>query len=71
MAFRRSMLTLVLALALFTLPHLIGAPRPADPSTSVPAELAHDFVVAVVLTGLLFWSLLGCVTGAVHRRLSA
>lgn len=71
LAFRRSAPTVALALVLFALPHLVGAPRPADPSTDVPAEITRAFVVAVVLTGLLFWVLLGCVTGAVYRWLSA
>lgn len=70
LAFRRSSRAVVLAFALFVSPHLIGAPRPLDPSTDVPAALAREFVVAAVLTGLLFWLLLGCLTGAVYGRLS-
>lgn len=71
LAFRRSTPTVALALVLFALPHLVGAPRSADPSTDVPPDITRAFVAAVVLTGLLFWALLGCVTGAVYRWLSA
>jgi cobalt transporter subunit CbtA len=71
LAFRRSIWTVVFALILLTAPHLIGAPQPLVRDTNVPAALAHEFVVAVTFTGLLFWALLGLLTGAVYRRLSA
>ncbi len=71
LAFRRSALAILLALALLAAPHLVGAPQPSDPSTAVPANLAHEFIVAVTLTGLLFWGLLGPLTGAMYRRISA
>lgn len=71
LAFRRTVPTVLLALALLAVPHLIGAPQPLNPGTTVPADLAREFVIAVTLTGLLFWGLLGPLTGAIYRRVSA
>lgn len=71
LAFRRTVPTVLLALALLAVPHLIGAPQPLDPNTTVPADLAREFIIAVTLTGLLFWGLLGPLTGAIYRRVSA
>lgn len=71
LVFRRSIPAAILAVALFALPHLIGAPQPAEQGGAVPLDLARGFVAAAVLTGLLFWLLLGGVTGAIYRRLSA
>ena len=31
--------------------------------TNVPTSLSHQFVVAVTLTNLIFWSMLGGLTG--------
>jgi cobalt transporter subunit CbtA len=67
---RRSLWASVLGLILIALPHLVGAPRLEEVRTSVPAALSHQFVVAVTLTSLLFWALLGSVTAAAYGRLS-
>jgi len=68
---RRSPAAAVLGLGLIALPHLIGAPHLEHAHTDVPATLSHQFVVAVTLTSLLFWALLGSLTGIVYRRFSA
>ena len=70
LAFRRSVWTVIFALILLAAPHLIGAPQPLVAEMSVPPPLAREFVIAVTITGLLFWALLGSLTGAVYRRLS-
>ena len=49
-------------------PHLIGAPQPASLETPIPEGLHHSFVVAVVLTTLLFWVLLGGLAGLFRGR---
>ena len=69
LAFRRSPATIALAVVLFVVPHAIGAPQPPSPATNVPPELAREFIVAVILTGLLFWALLGALAGGLYRRM--
>ena len=70
-AFRRSPLAAIAAIALIAAPHLIGAPRLEEIETNVPELLSHQFVVAVTLTTLLSWSLLGGLTGFFYQRFAA
>jgi cobalt transporter subunit CbtA len=63
--------SIALGAASIALPHLIGAPRPELAGGVAPEQLAGDFAVAVVVTGLVFWLVLGATTGALYRRLSA
>lgn len=67
-AFGRSAVLAVIAVALIVAPHLIGAPQPETHETPVPAELHHRFVVAVTVTNLLFWVLLGAAVGFLRDR---
>ncbi len=66
--YRRSPLAIIAAIILLVAPHLIGAPQPASYATSIPEGLHHSFVVAVVLTTLLFWLLLGGLAGLFRER---
>lgn len=62
--------TPVLALggiALIAAPHVVGAPQPSAPST-LPHTLERDFVVAVIVTGFLFWATLGALAGYLRPR---
>src|SRR5512144_622541 len=59
----RTPLAIVAAIALLVAPHLVGAPEPPSYDTPIPEGLHHSFVVAVVLTALLFWVLLGALAG--------
>lgn len=67
-AFRRSWPFAALGLALIVAPHLIGAPQPADFETPIPEGLHHQFVVAVTVTNLVFWAVLGMAAGALRSR---
>ncbi|MFT4119795.1 CbtA family protein [Bradyrhizobium sp.] len=67
--FRRSVPAAVAGVVLLILPHLIGAPELEHVETSVPSSLSHQFVAAVTMTSLVFWSLLGTVTSALFTRL--
>lgn len=67
-AFGRRPPAVALALCLIIAPHIIGAPQLADVETNVPTALSHQFTVAVTVTSLLFWALLGSLSGAFHRR---
>lgn len=67
-AFRRSVPAAIAGVILLTLPHLIGAPELANIETDVPSSLTHQFVTAVTVTSLVFWTLLGGLTSAVFAR---
>jgi cobalt transporter subunit CbtA len=60
--FTRTVAPTVLGAALIALPHVYGAPQPAEYKSLVPEGLAHSFVVAVVVTSFLFWLVLGALT---------
>lgn len=45
------------------LPHVIGAPHPADLSSPVPPTLAAEFAVASLATTAFFWILIGLLAG--------
>jgi cobalt transporter subunit CbtA len=64
----RSVWAVLAAIALLIAPHLIGAPQPPNYETPIPEGLHHSFVVAVVLTALMFWVLLGGLAGLFRRR---
>jgi cobalt transporter subunit CbtA len=64
----RSAVAAVAAIVLLVMPHLIGAPQPVSYESPIPEGLHHSFVVAVVLTTLLFWMLLGGLTGLFRGR---
>lgn len=68
LAFRRSLPLAVLAVALMVAPHIVGAPQPDSVETTIPEGLHHQFVVAVTLTNLVFWLVLGAVVGVVRGR---
>lgn len=53
--------------ALIAAPHVVGAPIPAQPA-AIPHDLEHNFVVAVIVTGFVFWATLGTLAGVLRRR---
>ena len=57
------------AAVLIALPHLYGAPEPSEHIGGVPAALSHHFIVAATVVNLLFWLILGVLTGYFHNRL--
>ncbi len=68
-AFTRRPRYAILATFLIVLPHLYGAPQPAEHAgAAAPDALAHHFVVAATLVSLLFWLALGASTGYFYRR---
>ena len=70
-ACRRTPIAAVLAIAVIAAPHLLGAPRLAEVETNIPEMLSRQFIVAVTLTALPCWALLGGLTGHFYRRFSA
>ncbi|AZO74823.1 MULTISPECIES: CbtA family protein [unclassified Mesorhizobium] len=67
-AFRKSLPLAILGVALIVAPHIVGAPQPDSFETAIPEGLHHQFVVAVTLTDLVFWLVLGAVVGVVRGR---
>ncbi|AZO29613.1 CbtA family protein [Mesorhizobium sp. M1B.F.Ca.ET.045.04.1.1] len=67
-AFRKSLPLAILAVVLIVAPHVVGAPQPDSFETAIPEGLHHQFVVAVTLTDLVFWLVLGAVVGVVRGR---
>ncbi|RWK55318.1 CbtA family protein [Mesorhizobium sp.] len=70
LAFRKSLPLAVIAVVLIVAPHIVGAPQPDSFESSIPEGLHHQFVVAVTLTNLVFWLVLGAVVGLVRGRLT-
>jgi cobalt transporter subunit CbtA len=68
LVYGRSAVAALAAIVLLVMPHLIGAPQPASYESPIPEGLHHSFVVAVVLTTLLFWVLLGGLAGLFRGR---
>lgn len=64
----RNMIGYVIAVVLIALPHVIGAPQPETPGGLAPAELEHRFILVAIATSLVFWLVLGVLTGAFFKR---
>ncbi len=70
-AFHPGTMPFLLGIAILALPHVAGAPVPPPGSNgTVPAELAAAFVAVSLGINLIFWVLIGCVSGAALKRLS-
>ena len=59
------------ALAMIVVPHAIGAPQPAEHSAAAPEALIHRFIVATLMSSLLFWAALGALSGYFYKRFVA
>lgn len=69
LVFQRSLIGAVVGLVLIIGPHVVGAPKPEHFETAVPYTLTHDFVVAVIISSLVFWVVLGAFAGFFRARL--
>jgi cobalt transporter subunit CbtA len=63
LAARRETWILAVALVLAVLPHLIGAPQPADHASLVPAPLAAKFAGLVLGANAIMWLIIGTLLG--------
>jgi cobalt transporter subunit CbtA len=68
LVYGRSVLAVIAGVALLVAPHIAGAPQPLSYESPIPESLHHSFVVAVVMTTLVFFMLLGGLTGYFRRR---
>ena len=57
-----------IAVVLIAAPHIIGAPQPETPGGLAPEELEHKFILVAIATSLMFWLILGVLTGAFFKR---
>ncbi len=57
----------VLGVVMIALPHLVGAPQPEAIGGSVPPELAGHFAAASLVTGFIFWAMLGWLCGRTYQ----
>jgi cobalt transporter subunit CbtA len=69
LVYGRSVLAALAGVALLVAPHVFGAPQALSHDSPIPENLHHNFVVAVVMTTLVFFVLLGGLTGYFRRRL--
>ncbi len=67
-AFTRPGWAKVLGAAIIIAPHIFGAPLAPHGASLVPAELAAQFVMASLMTSILFWIVLGASAGFLYRR---
>ena len=59
-----------IGIALIVVPHIIGAPQPADHASAVPAPLAAAFAANTLFVGLAFWLILAPLYGYLTERLA-
>lgn len=57
-----------IAVVLIALPHVVGAPHPETPGGLAPEELEHKFILIAIASSLVFWLVLGVLTGAFFKR---
>jgi cobalt transporter subunit CbtA len=73
-AVRGGRLSVAVGLVLIALPHLYGAPVPETDESPLPATLAADYVVASLVSTLVFWLVLGwalaMIDGLARKRLA-
>jgi len=67
-AFSSNGLFALIGVALIIAPHIIGAPQPASHSSPIPHELHRQFVVMTTLSNLIFWLILGGISGYFRTR---
>jgi cobalt transporter subunit CbtA len=57
-------------IVLILLPHVIGAPQPAEGQTAiVPHELSQRFALMALFTAAVFWLVLGSIQGFIFDKL--
>lgn len=64
----RNIFGYVIGVVLIALPHIIGAPHPETPGGLAPEELEHKFILVAIASSLVFWLVLGVLTGAFFKR---
>jgi len=60
---RGSYISVLIAVALFLAPHLIGAPQPSEHETAIPAHLIQEFVANSLFMMAVTWIVVGTALG--------
>lgn len=68
MVFGQSLWLKLLGAAWLIAPHLFGAPQPAEHSSLAPEALESQFIIASLVTNVVFWVALGTVSAWLFRR---
>lgn len=55
--------------AVLLIPHLIGAPHPAEMESALPPALVTQFIAASLISSAVFWAVLGAASGWLYGRL--
>jgi len=71
LVFAKNILLKSLGLIFIAMPHVIGAPVPAQAYSSAPEQLRHDFIIASALANAAFWLILGSTSGHLLRKTGA
>lgn len=71
LAFGRRLPLSLVGVALIVAPHVIGAPQPESHASPIPEALHQQFVIAAVATSLIFWLVIGGLSGLVRKRFAA
>ncbi|MBX7145974.1 MAG: CbtA family protein [Alphaproteobacteria bacterium] len=64
----KHMIYAIIGIALLTLPHIYGAPQPTEYISTAPEALTHRFIVVVIISGLIFWTSMGCLTSFFYNK---
>jgi len=67
--FGRKPLWCLAGIALLVTPHIYGAPQPAEFKSAAPEAIEHQFIVAVVITSLVFWAAARTLSGYFYKRI--
>jgi cobalt transporter subunit CbtA len=70
LVFGRSLLLRGMAIVLLVTPHLFGAPLPEVTGSLVPQQLSDDFVLAATVANMIFWLVLGGLSGQFLQHFS-
>lgn len=70
LVFSEGVLMKGIGVILLVVPHLVGAPHPAEHSSLAPESLTHAFVQATAVANGVFWVVLGGLTGLFLQKMS-
>lgn len=68
LVFSRNWVLRGVGLVLLVVPHVIGAPQPEVHSSLAPESVAHEFIIASLVTNAVFWAALGLLAAWLFRR---
>lgn len=70
LVFGRTAWMQALGVAVAVVPHVVGAPQPAQIGGAVPPEIAGHYAATSIVVSAIFWALLGWLASVFYRRFS-